>query len=74
MPHDSGRHASTAAAIELACRLTGWTPRAIGDYDGGISGAAVSVARRKIRAATAGETIAAERLLAKLAKKAASGH
>ncbi|MBN2579343.1 MAG: transposase [Pirellulales bacterium] len=38
-----------AAAIELACRLTGWTHRAIGAYYGGISGAAVSVARRRIR-------------------------
>ncbi|MFA5810664.1 MAG: transposase [Thermoleophilia bacterium] len=36
-------------AIELACRLTGLTQRAIGAYYGGISSGAVCMARRKVR-------------------------
>ncbi len=50
-PRGHGRHSREAklVALELACRLTGWTQRAIGEYYGGISSAAVSVARRKVR-------------------------
>jgi putative transposase len=59
-----------AIAIELACRLTGWTHRAIGAYYGGISGAAVSVARRRIRELPARQMDSTERLLAKLTKQA----
>jgi len=36
-------------AVELACRLTGQTQRAIGEHYGGITSAAVSRIRRKIR-------------------------
>ena len=36
-------------AVELACRLTGQTQRAIGEHYGGITSAAVSTIRRKIR-------------------------
>ncbi len=35
-------------AVELACRLTGQTQRAIGEHYGGITSAAVSTIRRKI--------------------------
>ncbi len=37
-------------AVELACRLTGATQRDIGEHYGGITSAAVSTIRRKIRA------------------------
>ena len=46
------RHSSGAAkflAVELACRLIGATQREIGDRYGGITSAAVSTIRRKIR-------------------------
>ena len=36
-------------AVELACRLTGQTQRAVGEHYGGITSAAVSRIRRKIR-------------------------
>ncbi len=36
-------------AVELTCRLTGWNQRAVGQRYGGISSAAVSTIRRKIR-------------------------
>jgi putative transposase len=45
-------HASGLAkflAVELACRLTGQTQREIGEHYGGITSAAVSAIRRKIR-------------------------
>jgi putative transposase len=58
-----------AMAIELACRLTGWTHRAIGEYYGGISGAAVSVARRGIRESPPALAQALDQLAAKLAKE-----
>jgi hypothetical protein len=38
-----------AAAVELSCRLTGLTGRVIGAHYGGISSAAVSTIRRKVR-------------------------
>ena len=68
-----GQHAgaSKALAIELACRLTGWTHRANGAYYGGISSAAVSVARRRLRERA--ETDAVERLLVKLTKEMTIG-
>jgi len=55
-----------ATAIELACRLTGWTQRAIGLYYGGISCAAVSVSRQKIRNCPAAQTKTIEQLQGKL--------
>ena len=65
--HRSGP--AKAIAIELACRLTGWTQRAIGLYYGGISCAAVSVARRKIRNCPATQTKTIEQLQAKLSNQ-----
>ncbi len=59
-------------AVELACRLTGLTPRAVGAYDGGIGCAAASVARRKIRARSGPREKIIERLLARLAKETAT--
>jgi len=46
-----GHHGGMAKflAVELACRLTGLTQRAVGLHYGGIGSAAVSVIRRKIR-------------------------
>jgi hypothetical protein len=60
------RGPAKASAIELACRPTGWTQRAIGLYYGGISCAAVSVSRQKIRNCPAGQTKVIEQLQAKL--------
>ena len=57
------------AAMELACRLTGWTQRAIGAYYGGISCAAVSVARRKVRQCPAAQKKIVEQLFATLTKE-----
>jgi REP element-mobilizing transposase RayT len=62
-----------AIAIELACRLTGWTHRAIGAYYGGISCAAVSVARRRMRESPTAQTQFVERLFAKLTKETVAG-
>ena len=63
-----GHHSGEAklVALELACRLTGWTQRAIGEYYGGISSAAVSVARRKVRRGPAALAKAVERLSKRL--------
>ena len=47
--HGHRTGAAKQIAIELACRLTGLTQRAIGAYYGGISSGAVCMARRKIR-------------------------
>ena len=58
-----------AIAIELACRLTGWTQRAIGLYHGGISCAAVSVVRRKIRHCPAAQIKTIEQLQANLSNQ-----
>ena len=58
-----------AMAIELACRRTGWTHRAIGEYYGGISGAAVSVPRRRIRESPSAQAHALDQLTAKLVKE-----
>ena len=46
-----GRRAGMAkpAAVELACRLSGLTGRAIGEHYGRISSAAVSTIHRKVR-------------------------
>ena len=41
--------ASEPAAVELACRLTGLSGRAVGMHYGGISASAVSKIRRKVR-------------------------
>ena len=53
-PKELKRHGHRAGlakflAVELACRLTGQTQRAIGEHYGGITTAAVSTIRRKIR-------------------------
>jgi len=40
-----------AAAVELACILSGWTQRKIGQYFGGISTSAVCKIRARIRLA-----------------------
>jgi hypothetical protein len=69
--HHSGP--AKAIAIELACRLTGWTHRAIGQYYGGISGAAVSVARRRIHESPTVQAKALDQLAAKLAEENPSG-
>ena len=69
--HHSGP--AKAIAIELACRLTDWTNRAIGAYYGGISGAAVSVARRRIRECPAAQGNSVEQLLAELTKETTVG-
>lgn len=47
--HSKGVGPAKATAIELACRMTGMTQRAIGLHYGGISSQAVSLARKKIR-------------------------
>ena len=47
--HGHRTGAAKQIAIELACRLTGWTQRAVGAYYGGISSGAVCMARRKLR-------------------------
>jgi len=46
-----GKRAGVAkyVAVELACRLTGHSGRAVGAHYGGISSAAVSTIRRKLR-------------------------
>ena len=53
-PEDLKRHGHASGpakflAVELACRLTGWTQREIGAHYGPITSAAVSTIRRKIR-------------------------
>jgi len=53
-------------ALELACRLTGWTQRAIGAYYGGISSGAVCMVRRKIREHAGAPAKTVERLQKKL--------
>jgi hypothetical protein len=50
--------------------LTGWTHRVIGEYYGGISGAAVNIVRRKVREGPAALARSVDRLLARLMKKA----
>jgi chromosomal replication initiation ATPase DnaA len=47
--HGHRAGAAKRIALELACRLTGWTHREIGAYYGGISSGAVCTARRKVR-------------------------
>jgi hypothetical protein len=48
---EHGRRVGPAkfVAVELACRMTGASGRAVGQRYGGISSAAVSIIRRKIR-------------------------
>ena len=81
---DSGSHAlrgnplagrsASPVAIELACRLTDWTNRAIGAYYGGISGVAVSVARHRIRECPAAQGDSVEQLIAELTKETTVRH
>jgi hypothetical protein len=47
--HGHSAGAAKFLAVELACRLTGVTQREIGEHYGGITSAAVSTIRRKIR-------------------------
>jgi hypothetical protein len=47
--HGQSAGMAKVAAVELACRLTGLTQRAIGLHYGGITSAAVSTIRRKVR-------------------------
>jgi hypothetical protein len=47
--HGQSAGVANVAAVELACRLTGLTQRAIGLHYGGITSAAVSTIRRKVR-------------------------
>lgn len=47
--HGHRTGAAKRIAIELACRLTGLTQRAIGAHYGGVSSGAVCMARRKLR-------------------------
>lgn len=47
--HGHSAGAAKFLAVELACRLTGATQREIGEHYGGITSAAVSTIRRKIR-------------------------
>ena len=64
--HGRSAGAAKAAAVALACRLTGWTGRAIGAHYGGISSAAVSTIQRKVRDPGAEAAPAIESLLASL--------
>ena len=47
--HAAGAGLAKAVAMELVCRLTGLSQRAVGALHGGISSQAVSLARRKAR-------------------------
>ena len=46
-----------AAAVELACILSGWTQRKIGQYFGGISTSAVCKIRTRIRLAAKNDAL-----------------
>ncbi|MBN2577634.1 MAG: hypothetical protein JXB10_01405 [Pirellulales bacterium] len=56
----------------MASRLTGWTHWAIGVYYGGISGAAISVASRRIPQAPPAQIHPLERTEEKLKKETTS--
>ena len=56
--HTSGVGVVKAVAMELACRLTGMTQRAVGVRYGGISSQAVSHARRRVKADVPAERLA----------------
>lgn len=53
-------------AVELACRLTGLSGRAVGMHYGGISAAAVSNIRRKVREGPADLLIAVDRVMERI--------
>ncbi|NUQ61800.1 MAG: hypothetical protein HUU20_04885 [Pirellulales bacterium] len=55
-------------AVELACRLTGATQGEIGEHYGGITSAAVSTIRRKIREGKYPIAELAEQMVRKLAR------
>jgi anti-sigma28 factor (negative regulator of flagellin synthesis) len=65
---EHGRRVGTAkyVAVELACRLTGMNQRAVGSHYGGISSAAVSTIRRKIREGKYDVAPVVEELLAQI--------
>jgi putative transposase len=56
--HAAGAGLAKAVAMELACRLTGLSQRAVGALHGGISSQAVSLARRKARTEVSVEELA----------------
>jgi len=66
-----GHHAGEAKvlAVELACRLTGLTQRAIGGHYGRISSSAVCAIHRKVREGEHAVEPALESLLAQLTKR-----
>ena len=66
-----GRRAgpAKAVAVELACRLTGQSGRALGMHYGGISGAAVGNIRRKIREGIVDVLPVVERLVLQLRER-----
>ena len=73
-PNELKRHGHRAGlakflAVELACRLTGQTQRAIGQHYGGISSAAVSTIRRKIREGNYPLAEPAEEMVRKLSRR-----
>ena len=66
-----GRRAgpAKAVAVELACRLTGQSGRALGMHYGGISGAAVGNIRRKVREGIVDVLPVVERLVLQLRER-----
>jgi len=70
MAHGNRAGEAKRIALELACRLTGWTQRAIGAHYGGISSGAVCMARRKLRDQGDAVEDTLQRLLRRLAREA----
>ena len=58
--------AAKFVAVELACRLTGLTQRAVGGHYGDMGSAAISVIRRKVREGKYDLASVLKRLLAKI--------
>ncbi len=67
---EHGHRVGTAkfVAVELACRLTGMNQRAVGSHYGGISSAAVSTIRRKVREGKYDVASVVEELLTRIRK------
>jgi len=63
-----------AVAVELACRLTELNQRAIGQHYGGITSAAVSIIRRKIREGRRDTTDAINQLLDQVSESKSGSH
>ena len=64
--HGHRAGAAKFVAVELACRLTGMTGRAVGSHYGGISSAAVSIIRRNVREGKYDVAQVVQRLLTKI--------